>query len=257
MKRSEARIMTSANKKLTQKAIAVVIIVTLLYGAGVTPVVMMFVTSVVLIVFLVSRRSQNREIERIFDFYLSAEAILRDEDRRWFGFEIAEVIENGELVLEGMPDPPPLHLFTLGALHHLIGNHTATAEYLSRIIEDESHDERNRTVPSPQLRRYVTLLRRIESEPSFAPQTLGAIRSLERMRRRQAFNLLAESRKSLKRVPIAEHAKAPQTSHTTIAEQTRGTNNTPTTSQVSAPPPIRDLLHDIYKDDLPTNSSSS
>ena len=111
--------MTSANKRFSQKAIAVVVIVTLLYGAGVAPVVMMFVTSVILVVFMVSRRAQNREVERIFDFYLAAEAILRDEDRRWFGFEVAEVIENGESVLEAMPDPPPLHLFTLGALHHL------------------------------------------------------------------------------------------------------------------------------------------
>src|SRR5437867_12432561 len=121
--------MTSANKRFAQKAIAVVVIVTMLYGAGVAPVVMMFVTSVILVVFMVSRRAQNREVERIFDFYLAAEAILRDEDRRWFGFEVAEVIENGESVLEAMPDPPPLHLFTLGALHHLIGNYAATAEY--------------------------------------------------------------------------------------------------------------------------------
>ena len=32
----------------------------------------------------------------MFDFYIAADAILRDEERRWYGFEIAEVIEHGE-----------------------------------------------------------------------------------------------------------------------------------------------------------------
>ena len=40
-----------------------------------------------------SRRAQMREIERVFEFYTAADAILREEERRWYGFEIAEVIE--------------------------------------------------------------------------------------------------------------------------------------------------------------------
>src|SRR4051794_15392848 len=114
--------MTSANKRFTQKTIAVVVIVTLLYGAGVAPIAMLFVSGVIFLVMSISRRVQTREVERIFDFYLAAEAILREEERRWYGFEVAEVIENGELVLETIPDPPPLHLFTLGALYNSIGN---------------------------------------------------------------------------------------------------------------------------------------
>jgi len=237
--------MASASKRFTQKAIAVIIIVTLLYGAGVAPVVMMFITGVVFLVFMVSRRSQNREVERIFDFYLAAEVILRDEDRRWFGFEVAEVIDNGELVLDSMADPPPLLLFTLGALHHLIGNHGTSIEYLSHIVEDEDFEERNRTAPSGHLRRYVNLLRKIEAEPSFAPQTLGAVRSLERMRRRRAFPMLSESRQALKIAPAPE---TPNTSAPLV------TINASTSGQVPAPPPIRDVLNDIYSDDnLPSN----
>ena len=91
--------MKSGNKRFAQKAIAVVVIVTMLYGAGVAPVVMMFVSGVVLVVFLVSRRSQNREAERIFDFYLAAEGVLRDEERKWYGFEVTEVIEEGMEVI--------------------------------------------------------------------------------------------------------------------------------------------------------------
>ena len=135
-----------------------------------------------------------REVERIFDFYVAADAILREEERRWYGFEIAEVIEHGENLLEIMPDPPPLSYYVLGALYNRLGNHQATVEYLSHLTDDEHYDETHRTSPSPQLRRYVMMLRRIEYHPSSAPQTLAAIRSLERARQRNAGKMLAESR---------------------------------------------------------------
>ena len=239
--------MKSTNKRLAQKSISVIVIVTILYGVGVAPIVMMFVTGLVLVVFMVSRRAQNKEVERIFDFYLAAEAILRDEDRRWYGFEVTEVIATGEMTLEEIPDPPPLLLFTLGALHHLIGNNASTREYLSRIVEDEYFDERNRTTPSGQLRRYVTWLRRIEAEPSLAPQTLGAIRSLERMRRRRAFNMLAETRQALQIVdsPKPNQAAAATTQTTSVNASTR--------HSISPPPPITEVLNDIYQDEHAPN----
>ena len=226
--------MRSANRRFAQRVIALIVIVTMLYGAGVAPVVMLFVSGVVFAVFLVTRRAQHREVERLFDFFVTAESILRDEDRRWYGFEVGEVIEQGELVLEGIPDPPPLQLFTLGALHHTIGNHASAVEYLSHIVEDEHFEERNRDMASPQLRRYVTLLRKIEAEPSLAPETLGAIRSLERMRRRQAFTFLTESRTALK---------------VNTEEQQKPVEPKPVTNISVPPPPISDLLKDIYQDD--------
>jgi hypothetical protein len=231
--------MKSGNRRFAQKIIALVVIVTMLYGAGVAPIVMFFVSGVVLVVFLVTRRAQNREVERLFDFFVTAESILRDEERRWYGFEVGEVIQQGELVLEGLPDPPPIHLFTLGALHHSIGNNASAVEYLSTIVEDEHFNERNRDMASPQLRRYVTLLRKIEMEPSLAPETLGAIRSLERMRRRQAFTMLTESRKALKL-------------NATSDQQTK--LETKPAAKLRVPPPITDLLKDIYQDEQsPTN----
>ena len=84
--------MKSVNRRFAQKIIAGVVIVTMLYGAGVAPIVMLFVSGVVLVVFLVTRRAQNREVERLFDFFVTAESILRDEERRWYGFEVGEVI---------------------------------------------------------------------------------------------------------------------------------------------------------------------
>lgn len=228
--------MKSGNRRFAQKIIALVVIVTMLYGAGVAPIVMLFVSGVVFVVFLVTRRAQNREVERLFDFFVTAESILRDEERRWYGFEVGEVIEQGELVLEELPDPPPIHLFTLGALHHSIGNNASAVEYLSHIIEDEHFNERNRDMASPQLRRYVTLLRKIEMEPSLAPETLGAIRSLERMRRRQAFTMLADSRKALKLNATSDQQKKIETKPAT---------------KLTVPLPITDLLKDIYQDDQP------
>src|SRR6188474_2128174 len=168
--------------KLTTKAIAIIVIVAMLDAVGLSPVLMVFITGVVFVVWLIARRAQAREVERIFDFYVAAEAILREEERRWYGFEIAEVIEHGESLLEIMPDPPPLNFYALGALYHRLGNHQATVDYLSRVLEDELCDETQRTQPSSQLRRYVMMLRRIEYQPSSAPQTLAAIRSLERAR---------------------------------------------------------------------------
>jgi len=233
--------MTSANKRFTQKTIAVVVIVTLLYGAGVAPIAMLFVSGVIFIVMSISRRVQTREVERIFDFYYAAEAILREEERRWYGFEVAEVIENGELVLETIPDPPPLHLFTLAALYNLIGNAAATSRYLSRVVDDEYSDERHQDRPSPELRRYVALLRKIEAEPSLAPQTLGAIRSLERMRRRQAAPMLAASRRALN-----------SEIQGTVAESTRSAIAAVQVNTGSRPP-IHELLHDIYSDEESSN----
>src|SRR5690349_2299098 len=84
-------------------------------------------------------------------------AMLGEEERRWYGFEIAEVIEQGECLLETIPDAPPLNYFVIGALYHRLGNHQATVEYLKRLMEDERYDEVHRTMPSSQLRRYVSM----------------------------------------------------------------------------------------------------
>src|SRR5687768_1428704 len=153
--------MTSTGK-LTTKAIAIVIIVAILNAVGLSPVVLIFFTGVALIIWLVVRRAQMREVERIFEFYVAADAILREEDRRWYGFEIAEVIEHGESLIDLMPDPPPLNYYALGALYQRLGNHEVAVQYLSRLADDEHSDETHRIAPSPQLRRYVMMLRRLE-----------------------------------------------------------------------------------------------
>jgi hypothetical protein len=228
--------------KLTTKAIAVVIVVAMLNAVGFPPVIMVMITSMVLVVWLFVRRAQAREVERMFDFYIAAEAILRDEERRWYGFEIAEVIEHGESLLEIMPDPPPLNYYALGALYHRLGNHQASVDYLSRVTEDEHYDETHRTAPSPQLRRYVMMLRRIEYHPASAPQTLAAIRGLERARQRNAAKLLLESRDAF------ENQKNDVKPDQQVPEEMSFAPSLPL-SAISAPPPISKVLHDVYQDE--------
>ena len=242
--------MTSAGK-LTTKAIAVIVIVAMLGAVGLSPVIMVFFFGVILVIWIVARHTQTREVERIFDLYVAADAILREEERRWYGFEIAEVIEQGECLLEMMPDAPPLNHFAIGALYHRMGNHQATVEYLSRLVEDESYDEAHRTTPSAQLRRYVSMLRQIEYHPSTAPQTLAAVRSLERARQKTAGKLLMESRRVLENekqtvAPRIEAAASENREPTPI--ETRFAPSVPL-SLISPPPPISTVLHDVYPDE--------
>jgi len=233
--------------KLTTKAIAVVVILAMLAAVGISPVIMVFVIGVVFVLWLSMRRAQAREVDRIFDFYVAADAILREEERRWYGFEIAEVIEDGESLLEILPDPPPLNYFALGALYHRLGNHHATVEYLAHLTEDKQHDETRRIAASPQLRRYVMMLRTIEREPSTAPQALSALRSLERLRQRFTEPMLAESRSFIK----AEKSKAPE-----LKEADTEMMFAPSSplSAISAPPPISTVLRDVYHEENSSNN---
>ena len=237
--------MRASTGKLTTTAINAIVIVAMVDAVGFSPVVMVLVTGVIFVVWLCARRAQAREVERIFDFYIAADAILREEERRWYGFEITEVIEHGEGLLDIMPDPPPLSYYALGALYHRLGNHQATVEYLSHVVEDEVCNETHHTLPSRQLRRYVMMLRRIESQPATAPQTLAAIRSLERARQRNSTRLLSESRELLEtQKSNAAEAEQPADVHEEMSFKT----SLPL-SAISAPPPITKVLHDVYQDE--------
>ena len=241
--------MASGTGKLTTKTIAVIIIVAILNAVGLSPVVMLFVTGIVFVIWGVTRRAQTREVERIFEFYVAADAILREEERRWYGFEIAEVIEDGESLLEMMPDPPPLNYFALGALYQRLGNHDATVQYLSRLNEDEHYDETHRVLPSPQLRRYVTMLRRLEQHPAAEPQTLAAVRNLERARQRNGEKLLMESREVLETTAPAVAAKP----EIRVQDPETFPASAPLSS-ISAPPPITTVLRDVYQEETSANN---
>lgn len=139
-------------------------------------------------------RGGTREI---FEFYLSANEVLRDDERRWFGFEVQEIINRGERILQLMNGAPPLVYFTLGALYNRIGDYKSAVNHLSYIIENENADETTYVYATPELRNYVRILRKIEREPAEAPQTSAAIRALERARRNRGKTMLENSRAGL------------------------------------------------------------
>ncbi|HWS55909.1 MAG TPA: hypothetical protein VN228_17350, partial [Pyrinomonadaceae bacterium] len=181
-------------QETAQRLLAIIVIMAMLGVMGIPLTVIFFFATVVYFVWRAVQRSERQDIKNIFDFYISANEVLRDDEKRWYGFELGHVIGEGERVLHLMADPPPLVYFTLGALYHRAGDHEAAAEHLAYVLEDERGDESARLAPSPELRRYVEVLRRVEREPTEAPQTMAAIRSLERARRTRAAEMLAESR---------------------------------------------------------------
>lgn len=174
---------------------------------GFSMTIIIFLVLVGYFVWRAVARTEMHEVRGIFEFYLSANEILRDDERRWYGFEIQDVINRGQKILTMMPDSPPLVHFALGALHHRAGNYSQAENYLAFLVEEEKADERNRLTASSELRSYVRILRKLEREPAEAPQTTAAIRALERSRRHRAAVMLAESRQKTRDAIEAAKAK--------------------------------------------------
>lgn len=170
------------------------VVASMLYVAG-FPVFVIFFFGIfayfLLRMFAAGSRSETREV---FEFYLTANEILRDDDRRWFGFEINEAIKRGEEIVQRMSAAPPLVYFALGALQNKAGNHKAAVGNLAYVIENSSADESAYAYSTPELRSYVKVLRKIEREPADAPLTSAAVRALERARKIRGPILLEESR---------------------------------------------------------------
>lgn len=189
---------TELIKEKSQYAIAFGVIAMMLYITGFPLFVIFFFGILAFFIWkTLSAPSQNSTRE-IFQFYLLANDILRDDERRWYGFEIQEVIGHGERILKYMKGAPPLVYFTLGALYNKIGDHKSAEKHLAYVIESDTSDEKNFVYPSPELRAYVKTLRKIEREPAESPLTSAAVRSLERARRNRGKTLLEKSRDVLR-----------------------------------------------------------
>jgi tetratricopeptide (TPR) repeat protein len=246
--------MNSKGKEAAQRLLAILIIMAMLGVMGIPFSVIIFFATVTFFIWRAVQHTEHQETGRIFEFYIAANDVLRDEERHWFGFEIAEVIERGERVLQAMTDPPPLIYFALGALYHKAGDHEAAAEHLSYIVENDLSDERHRLAPSAELRRYVQILRKLEREPAVAPQTMAAIRSLDRARHNRAAFMLAESRERLNLVTALNPSSVNTSSH-----QTSGVTDPATRTETSRrqgahapPPPIAEVLRDLYEEEKKT-----
>ena len=184
-------------KENTQYALAFGLIATMLLVAGFPMFVIFFFAIFAYFLWKTFSQPSRGETREIFEFYLSANELLRDDERRWFGFEVQEVIQRGERILQLMNGAPPLVYFTLGALYHKVGDHKSAVHHLSYVVENENAEESTYIYPSPDLRNYVKTLRKIEREPAEAPQTSAAIRALERARRNRGKSFLEISRTQL------------------------------------------------------------
>jgi hypothetical protein len=123
-------------------------------------------------------------------------------------------------------------------------------QYLSRLNEDQLNDETHRLAPSAQLRRYVMMLRRLEYHPAAEPQTLAAIRNLERSRQRSAAKMLTGSRESL---VTAAMNPAPVVEAKPELKEEPFSASAPLGS-ISAPPPISAVLRDVYQEETIANN---
>ncbi len=174
---------------------------------GFSMTIIIFLVLVGYFVWRAVAKTEMHEIRGIFEFYLAANEVLRDDERRWYGFEIQDVITRGQRILGMMPDPPPLVHFALGALHHRAGNFQQAENHLAYLVENDKSDEKSRLSATSELRSYVRILRKLEREPAEAPQTTAAIRALERSRRHRAAVLLAESRQKSQEALAAAKTK--------------------------------------------------
>lgn len=174
----------------------------MLYVAGFPMFILFFFGIFAYFLWKTFTQPSSTRIREVFEFYLAANEILTDNGRRWFGFEVHEVIARGEKVLHTMNGAPPLVYFTLGALYQKIGNHKSAVNHLSYVVESEFSGEEHYAFATPELKNYVRVLRKIEREPAEAPQTSAAIRALERSRRNRAKSMLEESRRALQEEEI-------------------------------------------------------
>lgn len=180
-----------------QYALAFVVVAAMLVVAGFPAFVVFFFGIFAYFLWKIFTSGSRSETRDIFEFYLAANEMLRDDDRRWYGFEIREVIARGVRIVQSMSAAPPLVHFTLGALFNKIGEHKEAVANLNNALESEHANEMNFVFPSPELRNYVKVLRKIEREPAEAPMTSAAVRSLERARRLRGKSLLEESRSKM------------------------------------------------------------
>jgi hypothetical protein len=161
----------------------------------------------------------------IFEFYLSAHEILRNDVRQWYGFEINETINRGERIVKEMRNAPPLVHYALGALYRKVGDHSAAVRHLSFVAENPESFESSVVYPSVELRNYVGVLRKIEREPAEAPLTSAAVRALERARKLKTDQLLSDSRSIVERSMPEPHELKPQAAENTNPQaRTAGQN---------------------------------
>lgn len=246
----------------SQYALTFVVIASMLYVAQFPYLVIFFFGIFAYLLWKAFASPSGLGVKEIFDFYISANEILRDDERRWFGFEIREVINQGESITRNMNGAPPLVFFALGALYNKSGDHHDAVEHLEYVVDDDRSNEGTYLHPSRELRRYVKLLRKIEREPVEAPQISAAVRSLERKRKNRIHSILEESR-ALAQKEKEKRQLPPQDQDDLTGDSAEGVfgnggeqlhsegesdrkNERKHDENDNARKPISEVLHDIY-----------
>jgi hypothetical protein len=188
----------SSIKERGQYAVAFGVVTVLLYVAGLPLFPLFFVGVISYFVWKIFASEYSNQSRKIFEFYLVTNEMLREDDRHWYGFEIKDAVDRGEAILREIKAPPPLVLFCLGALYQKLGDHSNAIKALSQVTGDNAFDEMAVIHPTPELRDYVAMLRKIERQPAEAPVTAAAVRTLERVRRKRGAQLLALSQAEVK-----------------------------------------------------------
>jgi hypothetical protein len=174
----------------------------MLFAVGFPVFLLFFISVLTFFIWKVFSSESRNETRGIFEFYLLANEILRDDDRRWYGFEIQEAIGRGETIARTMSTTPPLVYFALGALYQKLGDHGSAVKNFEHVTDANAGDESSIVFPTRDLRSYVGMLRKIERSPAEAPLTYAAIRSLERARKNRVGTLLEHSRGLLSEVVV-------------------------------------------------------
>jgi len=248
-----------------QAALTFGVIAAMLFVVGFPLFGIFFLGAIAYFVTRLFAHTSRQDTRKIFEFYLSANEILRDDERRWFGFEIQESIALGERTLKSMRSAPPLVHFALGALYTKSGDHTSAVQHFQQILEDNSIVEQGIVYPTPELREYVRVLRKIEREPAESPMTSSAVRSLERMRKNRGEKMLEESKRfAAQLLSENEAAKELLNEHGQISSGVKADTEIMNGDRESVSPanrtaneenqasfgggrkPITEVLHDIY-----------
>jgi tetratricopeptide (TPR) repeat protein len=234
----------NAIKEKGQYLLAFGVVGSMLLVAGFPVFVIFFFGIFAYFLFRIFASGSKNETREIFEFYLTANEILRDDGRSWFGFEIRDAVSRGEAIVNRMTGAPPLVYFALGALYHKAGEHQAAINSLTQVIESDNGNEAAYVYPTQELRNYVKVLRKIERDPGEAPLTSASIRALERARRLRGKAILEESRAAYRqaaarntpRPELAENGKASSPLDAAIQVSSNG-NSQSITDRMNEPEP--------------------
>jgi hypothetical protein len=210
---------SSSVKEKGQYAVAFSLIGVMLYAAGFPIFFLLFIGALGYFIWKIFSSEARNDVRRIFEFYIAANEILREDQRRWYGFEIQETISNGEKIVRSMSYSPPLVHFALGALYAKLGDNSSAIKHLSYI--ENGSTEAGIVFPSSEFRDYVRVLRKIERFPAEAPQTSSAIRTLERARKNKLTSLLEGCRSLLNEEQTLDEPEQQRVLESVVEKQER------------------------------------